>query len=97
MENPVKVPDVIKVHSTYHSVFASTVCTVILTVGTRKGRLGRGKQQLLTIGNKIGQPTTRTVACFPSRCIVDLKQKCNVRSKIGKVGVALNKVGVPLL
>ena len=56
-----------------HSVLASTVCTVILTVGTRKGRLGRGKQQLLTVGNKIGQPTTGSVGCLPSRSIVDLK------------------------
>ena len=38
------------------SVLASTVSTVILAVGTRKGRFGRGKQQLLTVGNKIGKP-----------------------------------------
>ena len=38
------------------SVLASTISTVILTVGTRKGCLGRGKQQLLTVGKKIGKP-----------------------------------------
>ena len=37
------------------------------------GSLGRVKQQLLTVGNKIGQPTTRTVGCLPSRYIVHLK------------------------
>ena len=55
---------------TTSNVLDNTVCIVILTVGTRKGRLGRGKQQLLTVGNKIGQPTIRSVGCLPSRSIV---------------------------
>ena len=35
------------------SVLASTVCTVILTVGRGKERLEWGKQHLLTVGTEL--------------------------------------------
>ena len=38
------------------NVLASTVSTVILTVGRGKGRLEWGKQHLVTVGNRIGKP-----------------------------------------
>ena len=38
------------------SVLASTVSTVILTVGRGKGRLEWGKQHLWMVGNRIGKP-----------------------------------------
>ena len=57
----IRIPTLYSTTLWYHAVvpcyknLSSAVSTVSLTVGTRKGRLGRGKQQLLTVMYKIGQ------------------------------------------